>query len=361
MGTVTAVEAATETSRATARTVWLTGLPSAGKTTIALGLAARLRDAGRRVEVLDGDAAREVLTAGLGFSRRDRDENVRRIGYVADLLSRNGVDAVCSVISPFRGARDEVRARHDGRFVEVWVATPLDVCARRDVKGLYARHARRGDWPDRCRRSVRGSGRSRGRARHARDDRRRVRRAGVGGGVRMTRLAFSAEELADLDRRFEHATAGEIVAWAVESFGDGLCLAASMADAVLIDVATRVDPAIEVVFLDTQYHFAETLETAERVRRRYRLRLTVLNPDREPDDLWRTDTDGCCAVRKVEPLDRHLAGRRAWMSGLRRTDSTERAHRRSSTVTGAGWSRSIRSPRGPTTMSPPTWPRTTCR
>jgi adenylylsulfate kinase len=142
MGTVTAVEAGTLASRATARTVWLTGLPSAGKTTIALALAARLRDAGRRVEVLDGDAAREVLTAGLGFSRRDRDENVRRIGYVADLLSRNGVDAVCSVISPFRDARDEVRARHDGRFVEVWVATPRDVCARRDVKGLYARHAR---------------------------------------------------------------------------------------------------------------------------------------------------------------------------------------------------------------------------
>jgi phosphoadenosine phosphosulfate reductase len=142
----------------------------------------------------------------------------------------------------------------------------------------------------------------------------------------MTQLALSAPELADLDRRFEHATAGEIVTWAVGAFGDGLCLAASMADAVLIDVAARVDPGIEVVFLDTQYHFAETLETAERVRRRYRLRLTVLRPDREPDDLWRTDTDACCRVRKVEPLDRHLAGRRAWMSGLRRADSTERAH-----------------------------------
>ena len=129
-----------------ARTVWLTGLPSAGKTTVAQALAARLTAAGRRVEVLDGDEARKVLTAGLGFSRAERDENVRRIGYVADLLSRNGIDVVCAVISPFRDARDEVRARHlestpsePDRFVEVWVSTPVHVCADRDVKGLYAK------------------------------------------------------------------------------------------------------------------------------------------------------------------------------------------------------------------------------
>jgi adenylylsulfate kinase len=142
MGTVTGVHTTSVLTRAPARTVWLTGLPSAGKTTIAEALAARLAAAGRRVEVLDGDAAREALAGGLGFSRADRDENVRRIGYVADLLSRNGVDVVCAVVSPFRDAREEVRARHDGRFVEVWVATPVDVCARRDVKGLYARQGR---------------------------------------------------------------------------------------------------------------------------------------------------------------------------------------------------------------------------
>jgi adenylylsulfate kinase len=121
-------------------TLWFTGLPSAGKTTLAHALAKRLTDAGyERVEVLDGDVAREHLTKGLGFTREDRDENVRRIGWVAELLSRNGVIVLCSVISPYRAVRDELRARHEGRFVEIFVATPIDVCAERDVKGLYAR------------------------------------------------------------------------------------------------------------------------------------------------------------------------------------------------------------------------------
>jgi adenylylsulfate kinase len=125
-------------------TVWLTGLPSAGKTTIGRALAKRLLEEGRRVEVLDGDLVREHLTRDLGFSRADRDENVRRIGFVASLLARNGVVAVCSVISPFRAAREELRALHQGRFFEVYVSTPVDVCAQRDVKGLYARQ-RNGD------------------------------------------------------------------------------------------------------------------------------------------------------------------------------------------------------------------------
>ena len=121
------------------RTVWLTGLPSAGKTTIARALEKRLLDEGRKVEVLDGDVVRTHLTKGLGFSREDRDENVRRIGFVADLLSRNGVVVLASVISPYRAIRDELRELHDGRFVEVHVSTPVEVCSERDVKGLYAK------------------------------------------------------------------------------------------------------------------------------------------------------------------------------------------------------------------------------
>lgn len=121
-------------------TVWFTGLPSSGKTTLAHALAKRLADEGYdRVEVLDGDLAREHLTKGLGFSREDRAENVRRIGWVASLLARNGVVVLASVISPYRDDRDAVREMHGERFVEVHVATPLEVCAERDVKGLYAK------------------------------------------------------------------------------------------------------------------------------------------------------------------------------------------------------------------------------
>ncbi len=121
------------------QTIWLTGLPSAGKSTIAQLVAGELRRRGERVEVLDGDAIRNHLSKGLGYSKADRDENIRRIGFVAALLARNGVTAVVAAISPYRSVRDEVRRMHGpGEFVEVHVATPVDVCARRDVKGLYA-------------------------------------------------------------------------------------------------------------------------------------------------------------------------------------------------------------------------------
>ena len=120
-------------------TIWLTGLPSSGKTTIARGLEKRLLNRGNRVEVLDGDVVRTHLTKGLGFTKEDRDENIRRIGFVANLLARNGVVVVVSAISPYREVRDEVRELHAGRFFEVHVSTPVEVCAARDVKGLYAK------------------------------------------------------------------------------------------------------------------------------------------------------------------------------------------------------------------------------
>jgi adenylylsulfate kinase len=125
-------------------TVWLTGLSGAGKTTIADTVAGQLRAAGREVEVLDGDELRRGLSAGLGFSRADRDTHVRRVGFVAELLARHGVVALVPVIAPYAETRDEVRTQHDAHgtgYLEVHVSTPLAECRRRDVKGLYARAA----------------------------------------------------------------------------------------------------------------------------------------------------------------------------------------------------------------------------
>ena len=117
-------------------TLWFTGLSGAGKTTIAEIVEKELRERGRRVEVLDGDIVRTNLSKGLGFSREDRITNVLRIGFVANLLTRNGVAVIVSAISPYKEARDQVRRRIID-FIEVYVDAPLEVCAERDVKGLY--------------------------------------------------------------------------------------------------------------------------------------------------------------------------------------------------------------------------------
>lgn len=124
-------------------TIWFTGLSGAGKTTITQALEAALRERDCKLEVLDGDIVRTNLTKGLGFSKEDRDENIRRIGFVSHLLTRNGVIVLVSAISPYRDVRDQVRQRI-GDFMEVYVSAPLDVCESRDVKGLYKR-ARAGE------------------------------------------------------------------------------------------------------------------------------------------------------------------------------------------------------------------------
>ena len=121
-------------------TLWLTGLSGVGKTTLTEGVVPELRARGVSVEVLDGDEVRTNLSKGLGFSKEDRDTNIRRIGYVSRLLARNGVGVVTAAISPYRAVRDEVRRaiESDGaEFIEVFVKCPIEVLARRDVKGLY--------------------------------------------------------------------------------------------------------------------------------------------------------------------------------------------------------------------------------
>src|SRR3954447_12652434 len=118
-------------------TLWFTGLSGAGKTTISHLVETELRDRGSRVEVLDGDIVRENLSKGLGFSKEDRDTNIRRISFVADLLSRNGVPVITAAISPYRELRDEARELMGDRFIEVYVKASVEVCAERDPKGLY--------------------------------------------------------------------------------------------------------------------------------------------------------------------------------------------------------------------------------
>lgn len=118
-------------------TVWFTGLPCSGKTTVAGLLERRLRELGYRVEVMDGDVVRTNLSKGLGFSREDRDINIRRIGFVCHLLSRNGVIAIAAAISPYRSVRDDVRRAIGADFLEVYASCPLEVCIQRDVKGMY--------------------------------------------------------------------------------------------------------------------------------------------------------------------------------------------------------------------------------
>src|SRR5262249_33729626 len=144
------------------------------------------------------------------------------------------------------------------------------------------------------------------------------------GGPAMTAV-LTDEDLAAISAEMEQAAPEDIVRWAASMFGERLCLTTSLTDAVLVDLVSRVAPGTEVIFLDTQYHFPETLDTLEVVRRRYPVKLTVRRPDAPRDDLCRTDTDACCAVRKVAQLDAALTGKEAWLSGLRRDDSPDRA------------------------------------
>ena len=117
--------------------LWFTGLSGSGKSTLAEYLTPKLKELGAKVEVLDGDEVRENLSKGLGFSKEDRDTNISRIGYVANLLARNGCCAITAAISPYQELRDTIRGRCEAKFVEIFVDAPLEVVEERDTKGLY--------------------------------------------------------------------------------------------------------------------------------------------------------------------------------------------------------------------------------
>lgn len=139
------------------------------------------------------------------------------------------------------------------------------------------------------------------------------------------RQAYTDDELFELNNEFETAPSSKIIRWAAETYGPHLCMTASMTDAVLIDLAVKVFPAIEVAFIDTGYHFPETLETVEVVRRRYGLNLRMMTVEHHDEELWKIDPENCCSAVKVGQLDRALAGKAAWMSGLRRAEADSRS------------------------------------
>lgn len=138
-------------------------------------------------------------------------------------------------------------------------------------------------------------------------------------------LAWADLDVDALNERFEHTPADDIVRWAVEAFGDRLAVASSFQDAVLIDIATGIDPGIEVVFVDTGEHFAETLETVEHVRQRYELNVRIARVEKPPVRFPLLDPVSCCSGAKVAALEAALDGKLAWMTGLRRSDSPSRA------------------------------------
>ncbi len=141
------------------------------------------------------------------------------------------------------------------------------------------------------------------------------------------RSALSAAEVAEANGLLEGKSPHEIVEWAVATFGIRLAMTASFADTTMIDIATKVDPHIEVIFLDTGFHFAETLNTVRRAMERYELNLTVLRPDANAADVWADGSEACCAARKVSPLEEYLPNHAdAWLSGLRRADGASRAN-----------------------------------
>jgi phosphoadenosine phosphosulfate reductase len=330
-------------------TIWLTGLSGAGKSTIACALEAALAARGHRVEVLDGDVVREHLSPGLGFSKVDRDTNVRRIASVADLLTRHGAAAIVAAISPYREARDAAR-RQIGAFVEVHVRCSLDALIQRDVKGLYAR-ALRGEVPhftgvsdpyeeplapelviDTEHETINESV-----ARILTTLEQLGYLAPDPAKARPCPTPAEVEQLMHLSAQWEPQ---DVLRWTFKTFARerlALCTSFQVDGMALLDMAWRIDPRVRVFTIDTGRLPPESYALIDEVRARYGIAVEVYLPD--PDEveaMVRAEGPNlfyravplrlrCCEVRKVHPTQRVLRGLDAWITGLRRDQSQTRA------------------------------------
>jgi phosphoadenosine phosphosulfate reductase len=328
-------------------TIWLTGLSGAGKSTLARALEAALAARGRRVEVLDGDVVREHLSQGVGFSKADRDTNVRRIAFVADLLARHGAVVIVAAISPYRAVRDSAR-QQIGAFVEVHVRCSLATLVQRDVKGLYAR-ALRGEiaqftgvsdpYEEPLAPEV-----------VIDTDRETVGESMAQVVAALVRLGYLEPSLiaARLDaaamlQAARDLTAAEpqaVLRWALGAFPRerlALCTSFQADGMAILDMAWRLDPRVRVFTIDTGRLPAETYAILEEVRARYGIAVEVYLPDADevaalvsaegPNLFYRSVPLRlrCCEVRKVHPTRRVLRGLAAWITGLRRDQYTTRA------------------------------------
>lgn len=360
-------------------TLWFTGLSGAGKSTLAGHLAKELRQRGLNVEILDGDEVRTNLSKGLGFSKEDRDTNIKRIGYVCKLLTRNGVVAISAAISPYREIRDHNRSEI-GNFIEVYVECSIEALTRRDVKGLYKK-ALAGEIqnftgvsdpyeaplkPEIAVNSERQSEQESLKAildyleqhgwipgaaaspklatcgcRHyIPGNKRQVtgdRSAGTKRADHPMTAELSPKEIDTLNGRFERAHPVEIIRWAAETFRPDVALTSSFGadSAAIIHMALQADPRISVRTVDTGFLFPETLQLTEALRRRWTLNLTVFRTKLSDEEIARlkrehptkpVDERFCCGAYKREATERALAGLRCWIAGLMREEAVTRRH-----------------------------------
>jgi adenylyl-sulfate kinase len=333
-------------------TLWFTGLSGSGKSTLAGHVARALRHRGLKVEILDGDEVRTNLSQGLGFSKEDRDTNIKRIGYVCKLLTRNGVVAISAAISPYREARDYNR-QQIGRFVEVYVQCSIEEMTHRDVKGLYKK-ALAGEvknftgisdpYEPPAHPEITVDTEHQSEEDSLRTILGHLERTGWIPAVEATTTTshkkastttLTPQEVECLNARFAQVHPTEIIRWAMETFRPDVAMTSSFGaeSAGLIHMAIQVDPQISVRFVDTGLHFPETLQFMEGLTRRFRLNAAIFRTRMDVEQFKRDHAhlpiehpDYCCGEYKVEAMQRALAGLRCWITGIRRSQAPTRAN-----------------------------------